>query len=297
MVLMENDYSRMVMSKYGPMLFFKYDDPIGTCLTLYGEWAEQEFDVISQLVTPTTNCIDIGSNIGTHSVWLSKKCKNGVVFSIEPQFYIFNFLTTNLMLNDCLNCFPLKAFISNVDSKFIGAPIMGPSSDKYNYGEYNINLCSKINDGIPTQAIRLDDIEYMRKYDIGFIKMDCEGTETDVFTSGHNILTKNKPNLYIEHNGVNGHQSVVDILNEYGYNCYWHVYPKHNIDNHNKFNQNIYLHEHEMNLIPTVKIASRLFESNLVCIHKDKDQGAFQDKVLYEDSIIKWLLRNNWIVE
>jgi len=295
--MMENAYSRMVFTKYGPMMFFKNDDPIGTCLAVYGEWAEQEFDVISQLVTPNTNCIDVGANIGTHSVWLSRKCTNGVIFSIEPQFYIFNFLITNLMLNDCMNCFTFKNFISDVDATFVTAPVLRPISDKFNYGEFNINLCTNNNNGVPTKIVRLDEIEYVDNYDIGFIKMDCEGVEGEVLKSGHKTITKNKPNLYIEFNGIKGNQSVVDILNDYGYNCYWHVYPKFNVNNHNKSDINVYLYEHEIGVMPNVSNASRIFESNLICIHKDKDEGVFRDKIEYEDSIIKWLLRNNWITD
>ena len=290
-ILMENYHSRMVQTKYGPMLFFKNDDPIGECLTTYGEWAEQEFSVISKLVKENSNCIDIGANLGTHSVWLSRHCFKGYTISIEPQFYIFSLLSTNLMLNDCMNCLPIKAFVSNKEVDTINAAVFSPNVNKFNYGEFSIN--SIANDGIATPVIKLDNIHSFGKVD--FIKMDCEGTEQEVLLSGHKLLTHDKPHLYLEYNGINGNQSIIDTLHDYGYECYWHVYPKFNVENHNKVPVNIYLELDKQDKAPTVDDASLLFEANVICIHKDKDEGMFTDKIQDNDNMINWLLRNNWI--
>jgi hypothetical protein len=240
-------------AKHGMFAYYMDDDPIGTCLFFYGEWAEQEFEVIKRLITPNTNCIDVGSNIGTHSVWLSKQCPGGYVFSIEPQFYIFQLLNTNIVLNDCFNVVPMNIGIANTTGQMlVKVSATAGVGHKQNYGEFSLQ----------------------------------------VLMSASNILKTSKPNMYIEFNSVNGNDEVLKILNEHDYNCYWHVYEKFNVDNFNKHPTNIYL---DADCSKTVYYISKYFESNLIAIHKDKDEGLFTDKIEIGDNIAKWLLRHKWI--
>ena len=283
----------LVMSptKHGVFAFYLDDDPIGTCLYYYGEWAEQEFDIISKLVDVNTNCIDIGSNIGTHTVWLSKRCNQGHIFSIEPQFYIFQVLNTNLVLNDCFNVLPIHAGIANESGKCL-TQIAYPKgySQKQNYGEFSL-LKQNSNEGYPIDIKQLDEIDYF-KCDIGFIKMDCELMESNVLISGKKLINKDKPHMYIEFNWVDGNDEVLNILKDYGYNCYWHVYDKHNVNNFNKFETNIYV---DHTISKTIEYIPRYYEANLIAIHKEKDKGMFTDKIELGDNIVKWLVRHDMI--
>jgi len=278
-------------AKHGMFAYYMDDDPIGTCLFFYGEWAEQEFEVIKRLITPNTNCIDVGSNIGTHSVWLSKQCPGGYVFSIEPQFYIFQLLNTNIVLNDCFNVVPMNIGIANTTGQMlVKVSATAGVGHKQNYGEFS--LLNQSNDqGVLIDIKKLDDLEYMGN-EIGFMKIDCELLEAQVLISASNILKTSKPNMYIEFNSVNGNDEVLRILNEHDYNCYWHVYEKFNVDNFNKHPTNIYL---DADCSKTVYYISKYFESNLIAIHKDKDEGLFTDKIEIGDNIAKWLLRHKLI--
>jgi len=277
-------------AKHGVFSFFKDDDPIGTCLYVYGEWAEQEFDVISKLITPDTNCIDIGSNIGTHTVWLSRHCPNGFVFSIEPQFYISQILNTNIMLNDCHNVMPLNLGIANTSGKMLVKVLHPQVQRQQNYGEFSLLTQSSTEEGVLIDVKRLDDIE-LYGYPIGFIKIDCELLEAQVLQSAKTLIAENKPNMYIEFNREEGNDEVLSILNEYGYNCYWHVYEKFNSNNFNQQTVNIWVNEH---CTKTPSFLVKYFESNLIAIHKDNDTGLFQDKIEIGDSILKWLHKHEW---
>lgn len=289
-ILYQNNCMVTVQAKHGVFSYFKDDDPIGSCLFHYGEWAEQEFDVISRLINKNSNCIDIGSNIGTHTVWLSNMCHQGFIFSIEPQFYIYQILVTNIILNERLNTIPLNIGISDTDEikhMQVRFPI---ENSKQNYGEFCLND-ENVN-GYPVQIKRLDNI-YLMNLNIDFIKIDCETFETKVLNSAHNLLIRDKPHMYIEFNLAHGNDELLSTLGDYGYNCYWHVYTKHNENNWNELPYNIWA-EPEVDRRDANNIVL-FYESNLIAIHKDKDEGLFSDRIEKGDSLLKWLKRHDWI--
>jgi len=295
-MILHNKYTLVTECKYGPMAYFKTDDPIGTCLYYYGEWAEQEFDVIDKLVTQTSNCIDLGANIGTHTIWLSKKCYKGYIFSIEPQFYIFQLLNTNIILNDATNCIPINSFVMNETGSIKVFALIAPPEPnlKVNYGEFNIRKFANEN-GIETKITKLDDVHIHNKK-IDFIKMDCEGSEKEVLISGEKLITKDKPHMYLEFNGKEGNDEVLCTLNDLGYNCYWHVYTKYNKNNYKNNELNVYLAIDQQDTKPSIDLIEKFYEANMICIHKDSDI-VFENKILPGDNLTKFLLRNNMIIE
>jgi len=282
--------------KYGIMAYYITDDPIGTCLFYYGEWAEHELEIISKLINQKSNCIDVGANIGTHTLFLSQKCPEGLIFSVEPQFYIFQLLNTNLVLNDATNCVPIRSFIMNKRDKIKTTSLFLPPKDnenrKLNYGQFNIRDYLN-NEGVSTEIIKLDDIDYMgRKID--FIKMDCEGSELDVLLSGQQTIKTNKPHMYLEFNNKAGNDELLHSLNDMGYTCYWHVYTKYNSNNFKGHKRNIYLYEDQQDAPPTYSTIDSHFEANIVCIHRTHKMQ-FGEKVESGDNVINYLLRHKVI--
>jgi hypothetical protein len=163
-------------------------------------------------------------------------------------------------------------------------------NSKQNYGEFSLN--DENAEGYPVQIKRLDDV-YLMNLKIDFIKIDCETFETKVLKSAHNLLTKDKPHMYIEFNLADGSDELLSTLEDYGYNCYWHVYTKHNENNWNQFPNNIWVRPEVDRRDPNNIVG--FYESNLVAIHKDKDEGYFNDRIEKGDSLLKWLKRHDWI--
>lgn len=299
MLIRQSNFTYLTRTKYGDMLYFKNDDPIGACLGYYGEWADQEFDVFSRLLTDTSNCIDVGANIGTHTLWLSSYCNNGYVFSVEPQHYIFQLLNANIILNDRLNAIPYKLAVSDVNEK-IGVDVFSPNDIPRNYGEFKVE--KNENSQVQIQCVKLDELDVFNKQ-IDFIKIDVEGQEADCIFSGEKMLEKSKPSMYIEFNAPLGNDDLLHVLTHYGYECFWHVYEKFNPFNYNQAPQNIWVTEDS---IKTCDNIWRYYEGNLVAIHKDKKHGTinslFTDLILKEqiksgDTLTKYLLRNKLIAE
>lgn len=278
-----NNFLDQANTKHGQFVFFSNDDPIGACLSYYGEWAQQELDLFDSILTDSSNVIDVGANIGTHTVFFSKKCYNGNVVSVEPQLYISQILNTNILINGCFNVIPIRAACgsNNEEKRMINFnPFV---SNKVNYGEFKVN--SDADRGLITDCIKLDNL---LKLDIDFdlIKIDVEGMEADVIKGASKLITKYKPALYIEFNNKNGDDKLISLLQSIGYNSYWHVYTKHNPGNHNKKSKNVWeedgfeLREHNTH---------KRYEGNILCIHKSKKQPEELVPVSAGDNIQKFL--------
>ena len=63
--------------KHGIFSYYTNDEYIGKSLSEYGEWSETEVVLLKQLVKDNENIIEIGSNIGTHTIPLAKHVLNG----------------------------------------------------------------------------------------------------------------------------------------------------------------------------------------------------------------------------
>lgn len=287
-------YIMATQARHGSFVYLRNDVPIGLSLAHYGEWAEAELDVISKLITPSSNCIDIGANIGSHTVWFSKACPDGIVYSIEPQFLTFQILTTNIVLNECFNVIPLNIGVFDKET-IMNLMVQDPTSQYIvNYGMFNLeylgnedasklkpNDCvfnhakhKKIN-SIATQVKTLDSINFLVDK-IDFIKIDCEGGEYPILKGAKNLIQTHKPSMLIEYNADNPNDEsfsrsdmLYDLLQEYGYNLYWQIYCKHNPSNFKK----------AMNLYTVPESDKDMYESNIIAIHKEKDEGLFTDKV------------------
>ena len=102
-------------SLYGNMIFPRNDMVVGRSLPLYGEWSEGENIVMSQFVNNGDSVIDIGANIGTTAISLSRSVgESGNVFAFEPQQIISQCLSANVLLNNIKN---IEVYTLAVSSK------------------------------------------------------------------------------------------------------------------------------------------------------------------------------------
>lgn len=265
-------------SKHGTFIHFRNDDPIGACLHYYGEWAQQEFDFFDQFLTAQSNVLDVGANIGTHAVYFSKKCYQGNVVAIEPQIYIFEMLAANLLINGCYNAVPVHAGASSKAGVAKMVNINPFVEHKINYGEFKIN--DNTDKGIETNIITLDTYASLNKFNL--IKMDVEGLEVDVLDGATKILKEHKPFLYVEFNSKQGNDQLLNKIYELDYVPYWHIYTKHNPNNHNKQATNIW--EPDQYIIDRDNLDLR-YEGNAFCIPKGVEANINMKQINIGDSI------------
>src|SRR4051794_25433579 len=106
----EHGYNRIKDTWHGTMLYNINDRFIGKCLDLYGQWAYGEL-VATMDYAKDGIVLDVGANIGTHTLVYSHVAKGVIAF--EPVIGIFQMLCTNLALNCIENVFPLNIAIGH----------------------------------------------------------------------------------------------------------------------------------------------------------------------------------------
>ncbi len=84
-------------SKHGIFSYYKNDKFIGKSLREYGEFSEGEVHLIKQLTKTNDNVIEVGSNIGTHTIPLAKHLsQGGLLYALEPQSQNYKILIKNI---------------------------------------------------------------------------------------------------------------------------------------------------------------------------------------------------------
>lgn len=212
----------------------KYDDTIGRSLFHYGEWTQSEITVIGQLVRPGTVVADIGANIGTHSLAMSKMVgPDGLVVAVEPMPFAFPLLSANLLINGCQNVVAINAGASNKNG-WIDVPEILYEIPA-NFGaismEGRTSELSSVSARAPVPQIRLDDIPALRN--AGLIKIDAEGMERSVLAGAREVIARNRPILYVENeNPGEKSEALINSLLDLDYSLYWdiaHVFSEDNM--------------------------------------------------------------------
>ena len=137
--------------------------------------------------------LDIGSNNGTHSLYLSSYCKK--IFSFEPDKRIFNLLNRNLQLNKIQNIEIFNLAISDVNKQ---NQIFYCAND-FNLGTGSLNKDHNLNNKkqILVSTIKGDQIcKKVSKVD--FIKIDVEGHELNVLEGLRKTIEEFSPTIAIE---------------------------------------------------------------------------------------------------
>jgi FkbM family methyltransferase len=153
-------------------------------------------ELIKKIVPTSSTVLDIGSNIGTHAISLSRHLQFGQVIAFEPQSLTFSILQNNLLLNNCNNVHPLRFALGNpLTDEIIG---MEPFSF---IGEYVNNGVLSVSN---TSGGMVNDYTIMKKLDsfdfknVDFVKIDIQGSELNALKGGERFLFSNRPIIFIE---------------------------------------------------------------------------------------------------
>ena len=105
--------------EFGNFLTLHGDVGISHAIRTCGSWGPEQVNLFKRLVRPGETVLDIGANIGHHSVVLSKRVgPAGRVLAFEPQPFVFRVLEANLALNECANTESHRMALGNSNSIF-----------------------------------------------------------------------------------------------------------------------------------------------------------------------------------
>ena len=199
--------NKIVNSKFGPMIINANDIGIGSHVEQLGVWAEDDLSVMAELLRvqlAKKSCVtfyDVGANIGTHSVALSKEFGSAIkIRAFEAQRLVFYQLCGNLAINGIENVYCHNVAVSDGQTEVM--EIRLPNYDeRFNYG--GLELSDAVNSD--NQFVAKPNTETVScicldSFDepVDFIKMDIEGMEPQALQGARDLIDRCRPICFVE---------------------------------------------------------------------------------------------------
>ncbi len=232
-VLPADCFNGLTICRHGPMLYNRNDQYVGASLRKYGEFSPGESDVFRAFIRPGDVVVEVGANIGAHTVELSRLVvPGGAVHAFEPQRVVFQTLCANVALNGCPNVFTHQAAIGAAPGEIL-VPFLPPSLPN-NFGGLSLQG-SKRGERVPLLTLDTLGLTACR-----FLKLDCEGMETEALRGGANMVRALRPIMYVENDRQDRSAELIGLLLAWNYQLYWHLPPLFSPNNFNEDPENIF---------------------------------------------------------
>ncbi len=246
-------FNELIRMRDGWIVYNKNDRFIGRSLKEYGEWSQGEIDLCKQILTPVDVVIEVGSNIGSHTLALSKIVQKGTIYSFEPQAVVFLNLCANISINSITNCVCSQSALSDSNLNRLFYPKVVYSQEG-NFG--GISLSNENIESSIEANVEILDERFFNLKKLKLLKIDAEGMEINIIKGGINLLKRTKPFLYVENEiaHFDKSQELIELIFSLGYRIFWHIVPMFNEDNFFNNPENIF---------------TGLGSSNMLCIRDD----------------------------
>jgi len=183
----------------------------------FGRNKEKELKLLRKILSKGDIVIDVGAHRGIYTYHLKKIVGNlGLVYSIEPQIFYFNYLRSAFRKSRNVNIINAAAF-----DRITTMPIFIPvHNGQLATGGASLKKMSAINNKTVVKTMKIDNLNLVK---CNLIKIDVEGSELAVIRGALNTLDKCRPILLIELDyGLAGSElmQTVQILKKYRYKAY-----------------------------------------------------------------------------
>jgi FkbM family methyltransferase len=202
---------------------------IGAIAKAGGSWEPQIMNLMAQTISRDDVCLDIGANVGVHTLVMADLAPDGMVHAFEASSTNYHFMATNINSNGFDNIRPYHLGLSNSvgDKEFYYlSDFAGCSFAQDTDRSEDVASIIQSAWGAPWRYVKekvrfttLD--EWMRNANIervDFIKLDVEGSEKQVILGGDAMLSRYNPTLITEFN-VNSFTHYFKVDPE----SYWNI--------------------------------------------------------------------------
>jgi FkbM family methyltransferase len=153
-------------------------------------YGQEELQIIARYFKPEEVFVDIGANVGNHTIYAAKHLRARRVIPFETRFDAIEILLTNVALNKC----------NNVDTSYLGfgvvahdqplpeRPITGSNSGPH-------MLIAGAEPGLAYRTIRPDAV--IAHSPVDFIKMDIEGMEMEAWDGLEETVVRWRPRIFV----------------------------------------------------------------------------------------------------
>jgi FkbM family methyltransferase len=258
--------------KHGQFILI-HGDMISEHANLLGEWCEGEVELFNSILSIDANVIEVGSNIGMHTIPIAKLLKKGKMFCFEPQRIVYQILCGNISINNLTNVY---AFNQGCSHQNVNVKIQSGSYDKpWNYGAFSVESGFSAEGSYPEvtsheelELVSIDSLPFINELErIDLLKIDAEGHDENVLDGAKNTIQKHQPFIFIENNSEIKFNSIKEKIISFDYTPYWYCSARFKADNHNKAFWSI--PGYDINMICAPK--SKLIKNGLLEVGKFSD--------------------------
>ncbi|WP_053078776.1 FkbM family methyltransferase, partial [Methylobacterium tarhaniae] len=183
---------RRVAAKDGTFLVVEQDF-IGRTIEATGAWEPHLREVARLVLDETSHVVDLGANLGYHTVCLAGLVPRGTVHAFEPLDLCFSQLQQNLLANRCGNVRTYKMAVTDRSGDTVE---MEPLEATLTAGgTVNLGHTGIGRGGDLAFTVRLDDLPLPP---VAFIKMDIQGAEAKALAGMQDLVARDRPVLFIE---------------------------------------------------------------------------------------------------
>lgn len=241
------------------MIYNNSDAYVGRSIENYGEFSESEVDVFREILASGDFVIDVGANIGCHTLAFQRLVGNtGAVFSFEPERNNFVTLCGNVAVNNLHNVWVYQKALGST-SGTIAVPEIDLAKTT-NYG--SLSLCHDYS-GAVHYRVPVETIDSLAFQKLSLLKIDVEGMEQTVLQGAAETIDRLKPVLYVENDRPEKSESLIAYLKSLGYVLFMHQARMFNPNNYYFKNENIFLENRNGQIF-------EIFSANLLCYHESK---------------------------
>jgi FkbM family methyltransferase len=208
---------------FGPMFHYSDDEVIGRSLRQYGQWAIDEIALIAHIMRGEApgDFIDLGANVGTHTVGIATLFPEADVFSFEANPRTHQLLCTNAIANGLTNANLFNYLVG--DFSAISRVVTNIADIGKNLGAIGFQVVPA-DAGVGQLLLQaaVDDI-YPGGRSAAFVKIDVEGMELKALRGARATLERSRPAIYFENGGRADAGPLFDDLTSLGYETFWHI--------------------------------------------------------------------------
>lgn len=209
---------------HGIKLWYFINSDIGfNGLYLFGQFEPEEIKLIKKIIRPGDTFVDVGANIGYHTVIAAKTVgPKGQVHAIEPFSSNVNLIKKNIIANNLSNV-QVHPIVTGHQNKTV---MLNAYSDYAYNSLYKLDRQTFYNQ-IKVPMKKIDTlVENLHIKNIKLIKIDVEGAELRVLQGARETLVSQKPDIIceIEDSNLTTQRHTVKSVIKYIYSLGYHGY-------------------------------------------------------------------------
>ena len=222
---MNDTQSRLWQTRYGMVAAMPADSHPARSLLKYGEWMEQELDMLSSWLQEGQTVLEYGAEYGAHALCMAQAVgDSGTIHAVEPVRLAFQLLCANVALNGLRNVHACNGWLDAGAGSVAATDVqarLAPAAE-------------------PGEVFRGFSIDSMGLQALHLLKLNIPGTLRGVLAGAGDALRTHRPMIYARLSGVDAAEAEVRALKEHGYRCWSHTPSMFNRDNHGAHAANIF---------------------------------------------------------